>query len=134
MATGMHDINEMPTDAEIIAAIKATKGTVCYAADALKISRKTIYYRAKDNPEITEAIQEAREEMVDKAEVQLHRAVQRGDKWAVMFALRTQGRNRGYVERQEIEHDGSLQVKARAFDGMSETELMEIVNEPDDGE
>ena len=40
--------------------------------------------------------------MLDVGELSLLRAVQNGEAWAVCFLLKTQGKQRGYIERAEI--------------------------------
>lgn len=86
------------TNAQIIAALREYL-TVSAAADALGISRATIYARRRTCEEVAEAILEAREILVDKAEKGLEQLVDEGDFRAIQFTLRTLGRDRGYVER-----------------------------------
>jgi hypothetical protein len=49
--------------------------------------------------------------MVDNAESALNRSVLSGEAWAVCFTLKTQGKSRGYIERQEIRQVESIQVE-----------------------
>jgi hypothetical protein len=53
-------------------------------------------------------------EFVDTAELKLRQAVINGEAWAVLFALRTKGKERGYVERQEVtgKDGGGIEIKA----------------------
>ena len=44
------------------------------------------------------------------AELALYKAIQDGEGWAVCFYLKTQGKQRGYIERQEIEHSGAIGI------------------------
>lgn len=89
------------TDEQIKAALRETQGAPYLAADRLGCEPDTIYQRAKKNPAIWKLIYKLRGKMVDTAELQLLAAVQRGDPWAIQFALRTLGKDRGYVERTE---------------------------------
>lgn len=83
-------------------------GNLSAVAKAMKISRATIHQYAERFPELKEAIKDARETMTDIAESKLLLAIKRGDAWAVCFYLKTQGKSRGYVERQELTgQDGS---------------------------
>jgi hypothetical protein len=43
-----------------------------------------------------------REEIVDYAEMGLRGAVLNKEAWAIAFSLKTLGKSRGYVERQEV--------------------------------
>jgi len=91
---------------QVIDAINAKKGMVYLAADMLGCSHTTVYNYAKRHPTIQYAIDANRGVMLDTAELALWQGIQDGESWAVQFALRTIGRDRGYVERQEKEVSG----------------------------
>jgi len=91
------------SDANIIKALKSANGGVYLAASKLGCDPKTIYNRADSNPKIQRVIDEMRGELVDLAEAALKKAVAERQGWAVCFTLKTQGKQRGYVERQEHE-------------------------------
>lgn len=89
--------------AEMVKALEKSAGMISVAARSLGCSRQTIYSYADKYPEVKRAIDEARTVMLDDAEHQLAIAVQRGDPWAIKFALKTLGTHgRGYVQRREI--------------------------------
>jgi hypothetical protein len=90
------------SDDKIIAALQSSRGLLYVAARSLGISPVTIYNRKAKNPKIQEAIANEREFTTDAAEGALYRAITNGEAWAVCFYLKTQGKNRGYVERQEL--------------------------------
>jgi hypothetical protein len=48
---------------------------------------------------------------LDFAESQLHKQIQEGNTTATIFLLKTKGKKRGYIERQEIHHDGTIESK-----------------------
>ncbi|MEI8016283.1 MAG: hypothetical protein D4R81_07615 [Nitrospiraceae bacterium] len=48
---------------------------------------------------------------LDEAEAALHKAVMRGEAWAVCFTLKTQGKGRGYTERLEVSKPTSHSVQ-----------------------
>jgi hypothetical protein len=87
---------------KIIGAIMRHRGLLAPAAESIGIARSTIYDRAKKSEAIRTAIDEARETMIDKAESKLFESVEARDAWAVQFYLKTQAKNRGYVERSEL--------------------------------
>lgn len=83
-------------------ALKACRGNITKASEMLGITRATLYRFIEENPELEVVRTEAREAMIDVAEDKLTVAVERGELKAVMFYLRTQGKERGYTERQEV--------------------------------
>ena len=90
------------SDAEIIKALENKRGGVYVAADELGCSYKTIHRRAKRVPAIQEVIDKYRHRRTDVAEIKLDQAILNGEPWAILFQLKTQGKSRGYVERNEI--------------------------------
>jgi len=101
------------TNAVMIAALEAKDGGVYEAAAALTCHPSTIYDRAKGHQDVQDAIDFPRQRLVDLAETALKKAVKRGEAWAVCFALKTQGKSRGYIERQDI---GIGQAEPPPFD------------------
>lgn len=97
------------SDKRIINALRETRGLVAVAARKLGCSRTTIYDRIEKSPAVREALEEARDYTLDTAESSLFRAIENGEAWAVCFYLKTQGKGRGYVERQEVEHSGRVE-------------------------
>ena len=51
-----------------------------------------------------------RERFIDRAEKSLGKAVDRGESWAVMMALKTIGKDRGYEETTNIKIKGKVEV------------------------
>ncbi len=98
------------TDQEIREAIERTSGVVSEAAILLGMSDRQIRNRMSSSKALREFVQGVRENLVDRAERGLSRAVDNDDVTAIRFVLATLGKNRGYVMRQEVEAD----VKATA--------------------
>jgi len=94
-------------DREIIAALQATNGLIYRAAARLGCAPTTIYRAAEISPAIQQTIDDARGELLDAAEAALMGAIGRGEAWAVCFTLKTLGKQRGYIERAQIEHGGA---------------------------
>ena len=95
------------TAAQVVEALTKNKGMVYYAAKSLGCSHTTIYNYAKRYASVREVMEAQDGEFVDTAELKLRQAVINGEAWAVLFALRTKGTERGYVERSEVTHDFS---------------------------
>jgi hypothetical protein len=73
---------EKYTAAQLIKALKETKGMVYLAADKLGCAPNTIYNYAKRYVTVQEAIDTERGKFIDVAELALARAVQGGQGWA----------------------------------------------------
>lgn len=96
------------TAADIITALRETKGLVSYAAQRLGCSVQTVYNYIERYPTVQAAVNEQREGIIDLAEGKLFAAISRGEPWAVAMMLKTLGKKRGYVERTEQEHLGKI--------------------------
>ena len=95
------------TPQQVADALNETRGMVFLAAKKLGCSDVTIYNYAKRYKAVGDALRQQRGQFVDMAELKLWNAVNEGEAWAVQFALRTLGKERGYVERSEVTHDFS---------------------------
>lgn len=84
----------------IIDGLERNKGAVYKTATELGCSYRTILRRAEKVQSVRDAIDKYRLIRTDVAEDKLGVALERGEPWAILFQLRTQGRNRGYYERQ----------------------------------
>ncbi len=71
-------------------------------ADALNITRATLWKWRKEDPELDEMMTDAEESLIDFSESKLMEAIQEGNLTATIFHLKTKGKSRGYVEGQEI--------------------------------
>lgn len=98
------------TTEQVIKAIRDRKGIISSVADALGVSRLTVYNYAQRHPTVHQALQDERERMVDTAESALYVALANKEPWAISLTLKTLGKNRGYVERQENENRESGEV------------------------
>lgn len=91
---------------QIIDAIVESHGKVTLAAKLLGYSRKHIYSLAKEYPEIQQALDDSRntfdESLLDTAESNLQKALEKNEVWATRYVLDKKGQSRGYVDRQEI--------------------------------
>lgn len=90
------------TVADVMPLVEPTKGNVAQIARQLGVNRSTVWLRCQESPTLMAALESARESMLDNAESVLYKKVLEGSTVELLFFLKTQGRNRGYVERQEI--------------------------------
>ena len=99
--------------AQVAEAIRAASGILAGAARRLKCSRSTVGRYVAQHACCRRARDEAREALVDEAEDKLAKHIRDGDLRAIQFFLRTQGRHRGYVERQEVAGPGGQEMSVR---------------------
>jgi len=99
------------TKQQVIQALQQSKGMVYVAARQLGCTPQTIYNHMKRSPDVQSAIEDARGEAVDVAELKLMQAINKGEAWAIALMLKTQGKDRGYTERLELEHQYVVIVK-----------------------
>jgi len=92
----------MPKPEEYAQAVTEAQGLISVAARRLGVSRSSVYDAAKNHVEVRQAIEDARERTTDLAEGKLFQKINDGDNTAIIFYLKTQAKQRGYVERQEV--------------------------------
>jgi len=86
----------------MIEALEANLGIVTPAAAKIGIHRGTHYYWMKTDPDYAAAVESVQDIALDFAESKLHKLISEGDTGATIFLLKTLGKGRGYVERQEL--------------------------------
>lgn len=113
---------------QIAEALRATAGIHVAAAAKLRCSRYTIARMVKRYPKLQKLQDELNEEILDVGESVLVTALKSEDKRialdAAKFLLKTKGKTRGYVERQEVE---GVQKPAVDPKDMTDEELKEYV-------
>ena len=93
---------EKYTTAKMIEALREKHGNLSAAARFLNCSRNTIARYIDTYPTVKAVADEERETLIDFAENQLFQQVKEGNITAIIFTLKTIGKHRGYVERQEV--------------------------------
>ena len=87
---------------QVAEALTQTKGMIFLAAKRLGCSAQTVRNYCERFPSVQAAKDAERGEMVDTAELKLWQSIQNGESWGIAFCLKTIGKDRGYVERQEV--------------------------------
>ena len=95
-------MKEKYTAAQIIEALREKHGNLSAASRYLNCSRDTIRRYIDLYPTVKAVADEERETLIDFAENQLFQQVKDGNITAIIFTLKTIGKSRGYVERQEV--------------------------------
>ena len=95
--------NQRYTAEQVIKAIVGSFGIKTAAANALGCTRQTIDNYIKRYPTVAQAYHEERERLVDMAESKFAEAINAGEWAAISFALRTLGKDRGFVESRALD-------------------------------
>jgi DNA-binding XRE family transcriptional regulator len=92
-------------------ALEGTRGNKTLLANAMNVTRQTVYTFIEKNPEVLKDIEIEAEKTQDLAEIKIEQKIKEGDMRAIELALvkHKRGRSRGYGERQEIEHSTALE-------------------------
>lgn len=89
---------------ETIVKVYEKKGAnISATCTALGISRQVLYNWRKDRKSLDEALKDVEESLIDFTESKLMEQISDGNITAIIFHLKTKGKNRGYVERVENE-------------------------------
>ena len=93
-------------------AYKKAFGNVTQSCNAIGIDRSTYYDWIKKDAKFKKDIEELEpeERFMDFLESKLVERINKGDTTSIIFALKTQAKKRGYVERQEIEHSSNVET------------------------
>jgi hypothetical protein len=114
---------------QIIQALIETRGMVTLAAEHLVCDTETIYNYAKRYPSVEAELKKQRERITDIAESKLYEAIDAGESWAIQYYLRTQGRVRGYAERQDINLHHFIADEVSRLDGLSDDEKAALIQD-----
>ena len=88
---------------ELIAALIKSLGIVSNACEALGISRTTYYKYYNEDSEFRSEVDNVGESTLDFVESKLFDLISNGNVAATIFYMKTKGKRRGYIERQEAE-------------------------------
>lgn len=87
----------------MIQALESTLGIVTTAAKKIGIDRTTHYLWMQDE-NYKKRVEGIADIALDFVESKLHGQIAKGDTTASIFYLKTKGKQRGYIERTEIDH------------------------------
>ncbi len=122
------------TAARIIKALHESNGLLTEAAALSGIGYRTINRYVAEYPSVKEAAQEAKERMLDFAESKLYSKIKDGDNTCIIFYLKTQGKSRGYIEREELTGADGVPVGPEPdIKELSDDALLRIINKGQGG-
>jgi len=91
------------TKKAMLEALEKSLGVVTSACKTVDISRETHYRWMREDADYKAAVEALSDVALDFAESQLHKQIKEGNSTATIFFLKTKGKKRGYIERQEVE-------------------------------
>lgn len=95
----------------LLQALEQSLGIVTTACKIVKCNRSTFYKYYNNDKEFRASVDELQNMTLDFVESQLHKQIKDGNTTATIFYLKTKGKKRGFVERQEIQMDGGIESK-----------------------
>lgn len=114
---------------DVLPLVEPNKGNVAAIARKLGVNRSTIWNRCNESPTLMQALTDAREAMLDNAESVLYKKVLEGSTPELIFFLKTQGRSRGYFEKQEnvlsTDKDNPLTIEVKYINYRNELAALE---------
>lgn len=109
----------------MLEALRKSLGVVTLAAQGAKIGRDSHYRWLNADKKYAEAVEEIQKEYcTDMVEGKLFQLINEGNPTAIIFYLKTRGKHRGYIERQELTgaegRELNPEVKVTIVDGKAE--------------
>jgi len=92
-----------PKKEAMLEALEKSLGIVSTACKMVDLGRTTHYQWIKEDADYKKAVDSIQDSVLDFAESHLYKLVKEGNPAATIFFLKTKGKKRGYIERQEIE-------------------------------
>jgi hypothetical protein len=106
----------------MLKALEKSLGVVTVACRKSDVPRSTFYKWLNEDEDFAIAVKEIENIALDFAESKLHDQIGEGNTAATIFYLKTKGKKRGYIERQEI----------TGADGMPTNFQIEIIDKTED--
>lgn len=117
--------NLTPKKELMLEALKKSLGIVTTACQNVGISRVTHYEWLNTDPEYKRQVEALDEVVLDFAESKLHQSINNGSDTATIFFLKTKGKKRGYIEKQEI-NNTNLNIDANSEQEVDKEKLIEL--------
>jgi uncharacterized protein YxeA len=93
----------------MLVALESNLGNVTEACKEAGVGRSTHYLWINEDEDYKKQVDSIKEIEIDFVESELKKQIKQGNSTATIFFLKTQAKHRGYVEKQEISHEGTIQ-------------------------
>ena len=108
----------------MLKALEKSLGVVTVACRKSEIPRSTFYKWLNEDKQFAKDVSDIENIALDFAESQLHEQIGNANTAATIFYLKTKGKKRGYIERQEI----------TGVDGLPNNFQIEIIDKTEDSD
>jgi hypothetical protein len=108
-----------------ITALVDCLGIITRACEKSGIDRRTVYDWIADDPQFKVDVDGVSEVALDFAEGHLHEQIRGNIPSSTIFYLKTKGQRRGFIEKQQVEHSGGVEIST--VSRMSDEELNAVV-------
>ena len=95
----------------MIEALEKSLGILTVACREVGIARSTHYDWYSKDEQYKMMVDDVQDIALDFAEGELHKQIKNGEVSSTIFYLKTKGKKRGYIEKQEIDHSGSIDTR-----------------------
>jgi hypothetical protein len=107
----------------LLEALEKTLGIVTDACRMANINRDTHYRWMREDEQYRQAVEDIDNITLDFVESKLHQNINANDNAAIIFYLKTKGKKRGYIERQEIDYNKGLKIEITDVSGKTKESI-----------
>jgi hypothetical protein len=90
---------------KLLNALEKSHGVVTQACKTAGVSRAQYYRYLQSDDKFRDAVDDIQESAIDFVESQLFKQIQEGNITGQIFYLKTKGKNRGYIEKTQIQQE-----------------------------
>ena len=105
----------------MLSALESQLGIVSSACGIVGISRQTHYRWLDEDKDYAREVKDLKNFALDFAESKLLECIKNNKETSIIFYLKTQGKMRGYIERQEIDTGENKEFRIEVYDFANET-------------
>ena len=115
MSTKTHILKKRMIDALINSLGVVAQACKKVQPDTWTTLNRRHYEWLKDDDDYKTKVEGIKEIAIDSVESNLHEQIKEGNTTATIFYLKTQAKKRGYIEKQEIEHQGGISIEPKEW-------------------
>jgi ACT domain-containing protein len=113
---------------QLLEALVKSLGIVSTACLNVGVSRTTYYKYYNEGGQFKDQVDDINNIAIDFAESKLFDLIKEGNITAVIFYLKTKGKKRGYIEKQEIEIDGNFNLTVEFISPEEQIKAPQTIN------